>query len=126
MKQKGTEEAESTKHHARMTAMKASFAMGDMGLFGAVDVGHNACWRDYGMLRLYSKNSLLLLDKDTAQSDLLSKLLGVTSHVTVDEASSTLYLSSPRQRFAILCACLALSFLTFTPSNAILPRGRVR
>jgi hypothetical protein len=101
MKQKGTEEAESTKHHARMTAMKASFHMGDnnendLGLFGAVDVGKNACWWDYGMLRLYSKNSLLLLEKDTAESDLLRKFLGVTSHhvdsvllpgVTVDEAS---------------------------------------
>jgi hypothetical protein len=95
MKQKGTEEAESTKHHARMTAMKASFDMGELGLFGAVDVGKNACWWDYGLLRLYSKNSLLLLEKDTAQSDLLRKFLGVTSHqvdsvlsgVTVDEAS---------------------------------------
>lgn len=95
MKQKGTEEAESTKHHARMNAMKASFDMGDMGLFGAVDVGKNACWWDYGMLALYSKNSLLLLEKDTAQSDLLRKFLGVQSHqvdsvllgVTVDEVS---------------------------------------
>jgi hypothetical protein len=94
MKQKGTEEAESKAHHARMTAMKASFDMGDMGLFGAVDVGKNACWWDYGLLKLYSKNSLLLLEKD-AQSDLLRKFLGVESHqvdstlsgVTVDEAS---------------------------------------
>jgi stage V sporulation protein SpoVS len=95
MKQKGTEETESKAHHARMTAMKASFDMGDLGLFGAVDVGKSACWWDYGLLKLYSKNSLLLLEKD-AQSDLLRSFLGVEAHhvdstidagVTVDEAS---------------------------------------
>jgi hypothetical protein len=94
MKQKGTAETESRKHHARMGVMKASFKLGDLGLFGAVDVGKDACWWDYGQLKLYSKCSLLLLEKD-ASSDLLRKFLGVTSHsvdstlegVTVDEAS---------------------------------------
>lgn len=31
-----------------------------MGVFGAVNVGEDASWWDYGMLRLYRKNNLLL------------------------------------------------------------------
>lgn len=31
-----------------------------MGVFGAVNVGDEACWWDYGMLRLYRTNNRLL------------------------------------------------------------------
>lgn len=31
-----------------------------MGVFGAVNVGEDASWWDYGLLRLYRKNNLLL------------------------------------------------------------------
>lgn len=31
-----------------------------MGVFGAVNVGDQACWWDYGMLRLYRTNNNLL------------------------------------------------------------------
>lgn len=94
MKQKGTDEAEAKAHHARMAVMKAAFEMGDLGLFGAVDVGKDACWWDYGQLKLYSKCCLLLLEKD-GNADLLRQFLGVASHqidstldgVTVDEDS---------------------------------------
>ena len=82
MKQKGTDEAESKEHYHRMSIMKASFientmSKDNMGLFGAVDVGKGACWWDYGMMKLYSANTLLLLEKDTAQSDLLRQFLGL-------------------------------------------------
>jgi hypothetical protein len=95
MKSKGVEEEVSILHHKRMTAMKASFDLGDLGLFGAVDVGKDACWWDYGLLKLYSKNSLLLLE-DSLSADLLRQFLGLTTHVvestledgvTVDETS---------------------------------------
>jgi hypothetical protein len=95
MKGKGVEENVSIQHHQRMTAMKASFALGSLGLFGAVDVGKDACWWDYGLLKLYSKNSLLLLE-DSLSADLLRQFLGLTVHVvkssledgvTVDETS---------------------------------------
>ena len=77
MKQKGVEEDISKKHHERMAAMKSKFDMGDMGLFGAVDVGKDASWWDYGQLKLYSNNSLLIL-QDSKDAELLRKFLGIT------------------------------------------------
>ena len=45
MSQKGVDTDESRTHHVRMTKMKDAFvaANSDLGLFGAVDVGSNAC-----------------------------------------------------------------------------------
>lgn len=77
MEQKGTDIDTSKKHYQRMTAMKESFDLGSLGLFGAVTVGEDACWWDYGQLKLYSKNSLLLLDKDSASTALLRRFLGL-------------------------------------------------
>jgi hypothetical protein len=82
MKQKGTDESESKEHYGRMSVMKKSFmdsvmASDNMGLFGAVDVGKGACWWDYGMMKLYSANTLLLLEKDSSQSNLLRQFLGL-------------------------------------------------
>jgi len=96
MKQKGVEEEVSNAHHARMGAMKAKFDMGDLGLFGAVDVGKSASWWDYGQVKLYSNNSLLILE-DSKDAELLHKFLGVTEKhidstldgVTVDGISRT-------------------------------------
>ena len=80
MEQKGTDAAVSKSHHERMSKMKASFDLREYGLFGAVDVGKEACWWDYGQLKLYSKNSLLLLEKSLS-ADLLRQFLGVESHL---------------------------------------------
>jgi hypothetical protein len=82
MKQKGTDETESKEHYDRMSVMKTSFlesvmSKDNMGLFGAVDVGKGACWWDYGMMKLYSANTLLLLEKDSVQADLLRQFLGL-------------------------------------------------
>jgi hypothetical protein len=80
MKQKGTDEAESKQHYDRMEVMKASFLAAEsnsnMGLFGAVDVGKDACWWDYGLMKLYSANCLLLLET-SKQADLLRQFLGL-------------------------------------------------
>merc|ERR1719343_1444946 len=51
---------------------------GDLGLFGAVDVGKDACWWDYGQLKLYSQNSLLLLEDENPESKLLRKFLDIS------------------------------------------------
>lgn len=80
MKGKGVEESVSLEHHQRMSAMKNSFDLSGMGLFGAVDVGKEACWWDYGQLKLYSRNSLLLLE-DSDSADLLRKFLGLDANV---------------------------------------------
>jgi hypothetical protein len=93
MKQKGTDEAESEAHHDRMAKLKESFFQqqgtgGDsaLGLFGAVDVGKDACWWDYGQLKLYSKNSLLLL-QDGQSANLLRQFLGLEAGQKVLECT---------------------------------------
>jgi len=78
MNQKGVDGAVSKVHHERMSKMKSGFDMGSMGLFGAVDVGQDACWWDYGLLKLYSENNLKFLDNDL-NSDLLREFFAVTS-----------------------------------------------
>lgn len=78
MSQKGVDEDTSKAHYARMKAFSARFDKGDLGLFGAVDVGKDACWWDYGQLKLYSQNSLLLLDDKNPECQLLRKFLDIT------------------------------------------------
>lgn len=95
MSQKGVEEAESRAHHERMAKMKAGFDLGGLGLFGAVDVGSQAAWWDYGQLKKYAEFNLKALDTDE-NATLLKRFHGVTSTtmnstlgdgVTVDEES---------------------------------------
>ena len=80
MSQKGVEHDESRAHHVRMTKMKVAFlsANPELGLFGAVDVGSNACWWDYGLLKLYIANNLKL-SQEGPDADLLRRFFGVTS-----------------------------------------------
>lgn len=89
MKQKGTDEAESKAHFDRMAGMKTSFqkatSESNMGLFGAVDVGKNACWWDYGQLKLYSTNTRLLLE-NSPSADLLLDFLGLSKGTRVYES----------------------------------------
>jgi len=95
MNQKGIPSEESKAHHLRMSKMKSSFELGSLGLFGAVDVGTDACWWDYGLVKLYSQNNLKFLETDFS-ADLLRKFFDVTSRqmnstigeaVTVDNTS---------------------------------------
>jgi hypothetical protein len=80
MSQKGVSEADSKDHYARMKAFSETFkqANDSLGLFGAIDVGKDACWWDYGQLKLYSTNSLLLLDELNPECKLLRKFLDIT------------------------------------------------
>ena len=71
MMQKGIEKEVSLAHHQRMAKMKSAFIGTEgqeIGIFGAVDVGDQACWWDYGQLKLYSTNNLKLLDTDKVSS----------------------------------------------------------
>jgi len=95
MEQKGISSDTSRSHHERMSKLKQSFNLGDMGLFGAVDVGKDACWWDYGQLKKYASNNMKLINDDP-EAKLLHQFLGVTSRqmnttlgdsVTVDSQS---------------------------------------
>jgi len=78
MAQKGVNEDVSIKHHDRMSQFLTNFESGEMGLFGAVDVGKDAAWWDYGQLKKYFDNNMKLISNDD-ESKLLHKFLGVTS-----------------------------------------------
>lgn len=88
MEQKGIEADVSEKHHQRMAIFKATLDLSQMGIFGAVNVGSNACWWDYGLVKLYSKNNLKLLGTDS-ESDLLRQFMGITDNVMESELGST-------------------------------------
>lgn len=80
MQQKDTPIEEATAHYERMGAFKTKFLANHvgLGLFGAVNVGKDCCWWDYGLLKLYSKNSLLLLEPDSNDSAMrLRQFLGL-------------------------------------------------
>lgn len=79
MKQKGEDEEESKAHHQRMAKMKASLKLEEsLGLFGAVDVGKDAAWWDYGMLKKYAFNNNKLKES-TTESKLMKQFFGMTS-----------------------------------------------
>lgn len=92
MSQKGTEEGVSKEHYSRMATMKASFLKAaegtGLGLFGAVDVGKDACWWDYGQLKLYHANTRLLLE-DGPSAGLLRSFLGIAGATTKEFDSTT-------------------------------------
>jgi len=58
MKQKGKDEAQSGLQYDRM-ANFAKKTEWDLPMFGAVDVGKESYWWDYGQLRLYYINNML-------------------------------------------------------------------
>eukprot|EP00560_Eucampia_antarctica_P005153 CAMPEP_0197842098 /NCGR_PEP_ID=MMETSP1437-20131217/46550_1 /TAXON_ID=49252 ORGANISM="Eucampia antarctica, Strain CCMP1452" /NCGR_SAMPLE_ID=MMETSP1437 /ASSEMBLY_ACC=CAM_ASM_001096 /LENGTH=497 /DNA_ID=CAMNT_0043451937 /DNA_START=40 /DNA_END=1530 /DNA_ORIENTATION=+ len=96
MSQKGVPEKESVAHHIRMAKMKENFPLDGMGLFGAVDVGSNGCWWDYGLVKLYFANNMKFTDREDPNADLLRRFFSVTSsqmksslgsEATVDEKS---------------------------------------
>lgn len=67
MRQKGVQEEESGRHFDRISAMMLKFnadsANACLGTFGPVDVGQGLCWWDYGQLKLYYQNALLMIGK---------------------------------------------------------------
>ncbi len=68
MKTKGMTEEQSSAHFERIQKMLESFNekhsdANKLGLFGPVDVGQGVYWWDYGQLKLFQKNTLLMTEK---------------------------------------------------------------
>ena len=65
MGQKGITAENSGAHFDRIQSMmqRSKLIPGNLGLFGPVDVGKNVSWWDYGQLKLYQKNALLLAER---------------------------------------------------------------
>eukprot|EP00929_Paragymnodinium_shiwhaense_P005307 TRINITY_DN10705_c0_g1_i2.p1 TRINITY_DN10705_c0_g1~~TRINITY_DN10705_c0_g1_i2.p1 ORF type:complete len:527 (-),score=150.27 TRINITY_DN10705_c0_g1_i2:226-1806(-) len=77
-------------HHDRVSAILASFdvsAGGFKGLFGTVNTGLDMSWWDYGLLRLYVENSLLLT-KDSEEAKLARAFFGIDDAKRIDSATS--------------------------------------
>ena len=68
-------------------SMRSRMLEGNVGtdveksVLGAVDVGQHAYWWDYGQLKLYLKNTLLL-NKDSAEAAQMRRFLGVCNFAT--------------------------------------------
>ena len=70
MTKKGELDPDPATHWDRMVGVKTAIATKapDKRLFGAVDVGCDGYWWDYGQLRLYVKNNLMMLG-DTIEAN---------------------------------------------------------
>lgn len=83
MSKKGVETSESGSHFDRIAKMMKNFRNEDansknLGTFGAVDVGMDCCWWDYGRLSLYQTNSLLLAENST-EGERMRKFFGINT-----------------------------------------------
>lgn len=67
MKQKGISEEVSSSHFERIQAMLKNFDNKyddvKLGLFGPVDVGQGVYWWDYGQLKLFQRNTLMMTEQ---------------------------------------------------------------
>lgn len=83
-------EAGARAHHQRVTALVGAFdtsAGGLAGLFGAVNVGLGLSWWDYGLLKMYARNSLLLTE-DTEDATLARAFFGIPEDGRVGAGSA--------------------------------------
>ena len=83
---KGVEEDLASHHFDRVAAMRlrleartaTAVHSGTSGILGAVDVGAHKYWWDYGQLKLYRRNNMLLVNPTgVAESDALRLFLGL-------------------------------------------------
>ena len=89
MEQKGIKADESEKHFKRIEIMMSKFnsdsGNASLGLFGPVDVGQDLCWWDYGLLRLYQRNVLLMSEK-SEEADLMRLFFNMGSTLIKDSS----------------------------------------
>jgi len=80
MEKKKMSKADAGKHFDRVQNMVKVFfgdpANKNLGTFGAVDIGDECSWWDYGQLKLYQRNNLLMLE-DSADGTLMRKFFKV-------------------------------------------------
>lgn len=90
MKQKGVGEEVSSAHYQRMRSMLDRFHTThnteDKDMFGAVDVGQGVLWWDYGQLKLYQQNTLLMTHK-TKEAAMLRSFLGLQEDQLVRDST---------------------------------------
>lgn len=95
MAEKGASEEESSRHYERIAAMmerfNASPSGASLGLFGPVDVGQGVFWWDYGQLKLYQRNTLLMAE-DSTEASLIRSFYGIqeTARVTDSDVVNTI------------------------------------
>mmetsp|Transcript_16733 Transcript_16733/g.37522 ORF Transcript_16733/g.37522 Transcript_16733/m.37522 type:complete len:541 (-) Transcript_16733:89-1711(-) len=90
MVQKGLfSDAGARAHHTRIRDMIAATRDGKLAgpLFGTVDVGRDCSWWDYGQLRLYLKNALLLTE-DSEDAQLARRFFGIADSCRTSSESS--------------------------------------
>lgn len=107
MTQKGVSAEKSGIHYDRIEKMMARFHENPLsktlpGVFGPVDVGQGVYWWDYGQLKLYQSNSLLMA-MNSNEASLMRSFFGIENmvsnstleNVTVDDQSvvSNTYIS---------------------------------
>eukprot|EP01038_Epipyxis_sp_PR26KG_P007163 gene7163-9766_t len=89
MTQKGAKPEESSLHFDRIANMMAKFnanlnsSSPSLGLFGPVDVGQGVYWWDYGQLKLFYRNTLLLTEKNE-EAELMRLFLGIPESLVLD------------------------------------------
>lgn len=94
MGQKGVGEGEAGEHYERIAAMMAKFKQDEatqgLGLFGPVDVGQGVYWWDYGQLKLYQRNTILMAEAST-EAAFIRSFYGIPegSRVTNSEITKT-------------------------------------
>lgn len=107
MKNKGIDERFSSNHYDRIEKMIKRFneflltsstsfpssipssPQNDFNLFGAVDVGQDAYWWDFGQLLLFYKNMMKLTDNTLEASVMRQFLLGKSASTSVETVLST-------------------------------------
>ena len=125
MAQKGIDEDVSNSHHDRMATFKSTLDLAEMGLFGAIDVGKDACWWDYGLLKLYSKNNLKLLHDDN-DAKLLRTFMGITDKKAHSSVAETI-MDEP----SVVLACkigsgsITNSVLSAVTANEVISDGAI-
>lgn len=92
MKQKGIDEGKSAAHYERIQKMLQHFHEANpdttLGLFGPVDVGQGVYWWDYGQLKLYQKNTLLMTEK-SKEAEMIRLFLGLPDGSLVRDSEIT-------------------------------------
>lgn len=88
MAQKGVSESNANTHYTRIANMIEKFnenpdSKSHTGLFGPVNVGQSVYWWDYGQLKLYVHNSLLMAES-SLDAQLMRQFFGLGDNLVVD------------------------------------------
>ncbi len=82
MRQKGVGPSDSKNHYIRMAAFKARFRSGNPSarLVGAVDVGNNCYWWDFGHVQGYLAN-VIKINQQTDEAIIMRRFFGITANI---------------------------------------------